>query len=328
MNKPNLPLCKLIATGGTIAMKMDPVTGAPIPAVSGEDLAASVPNLAAIARIEVESLFNVGSANMNRARWRTLHHHVEKTLARSDIAGVVVTHGTDTLEETAWFLALTLNSSKPVILTGAQRNYSEPDFDGLKNLCDAVQICASPDAMNKGVMVVMNGEAYAAREVTKTHTSAVDSFKSEAGPLAKVANRQISWHRQPHQIPHLLLGPGLLPSVEIIPTYAGVNPTLLELAIKAGAKGIVIAALGMGNVNDEMSDAIAATLQQGIPVVISTRVPTGGVSPHYGYKGGGQQLQAMGAIMAHDLNPQKARILLMLALHSGMTSSAIKTLFQ
>jgi L-asparaginase len=323
------PRVCLIATGGTIAMKQDAQTGAPVPAVTGEDLVAGIPGLAGMAHVEVVNLSNIPSPNMNPERWLQLRQEVQKALALPDTAGLVITHGTDTLEEAAWFMELTLQSSKPVVFTGAQRNHSDADFDGPQNLLDAIRTATSPQAQNQGVMLVMNREIHAARTVTKTHTSQLDTFKSpHTGPLGCITAEGITWHQNAPRSPHFTPGAEPFPTVEIIPCFGGSSPTLLHASIQAGAKGVVIQALGMGNVNIEMHEAIAAILEQGIPVVISTRVPAGGVSPHYGYQGGGQQLAALGAIMAADLNPQKARILLMLALHTHQPPAKLQTLFQ
>lgn len=249
-------------------------------------------------------------------------------LKRTDIAGVIITHGTDTLEETAWFLELTIQSDQAVVLTGAQRNHSDADFDGPTNLHHAILTALDPNATKMGVVLVMNGEIHGAREVTKTHTSALDTFQSGSnGPLGRIRNNQVEWLRTPPPSPHVPLENAPLPSVEIIPCFGGVRPTLLQAALKAGAQGLVIQALGIGNVNYELHEAIAKALAQGLPVVISTRVPQGGTAPHYGYPGGGQQLQKLGALFADDLNPQKARILLMLSLQQARTPAQITALW-
>lgn len=176
--KADLPVVKLISTGGTIAMKIDPVKQAPVPAISGEDLLATVPEIGKIARIEVQNLFNVPSDYMDPEKWIQVLKAVREAFARSEVAGVIVSHGTDTLEETAYFLDLTVDSEKPIVLIGAQRNASERDFDGPRNLLNAARICVSPGANGKGAMIALNNQINAAREVTKTHTSDVETFKS------------------------------------------------------------------------------------------------------------------------------------------------------
>lgn len=312
------PVVKLIATGGTIAMKIDPVKKAPVPAISGEDLLATVPDISKYAKVEVENLFNVPSDYMDPQRWTELQKSVSAALARSEVSGVVVSHGTDTLEETAYFLDLTVQSEKPIVLIGAQRNASEHDFDGPRNLLNAVRICVSPDAKNMGAMICLNNQINAARNVTKTHTSSVETFKSgDFGFLGYADNDRVIFYRQPLRRQHIGLGGGPLPYVEIVMMYGGANGSMVKAAIDQGAKGIVIQALGWGNVNVPMFEAIKAAIGKGIPVVISTRVPTGRVLPVYGFAGGGKTLKDAGAVFADDLPPHKARILLMLALQAG-----------
>ncbi|HTJ93812.1 MAG TPA: asparaginase, partial [Pararobbsia sp.] len=190
------PLCMYIATGGTIAMRVDPQTGAAVPALRGEDLLETIPQIEDIARLEVANPFNVPSDYMGPSRWIVLRDSVAAALARDDIAGVIVSHGTDTLEETAWFLDLTLDSRKPVVMIGAQRNASSRDFDGPRNLLNAARVCVSPDSRDKGVLVVLNNQINAAREVTKTHTSDVETFKSgDFGFLGTVDDDRVVFAR-------------------------------------------------------------------------------------------------------------------------------------
>jgi L-asparaginase len=159
----NQPVCPLIATGGTIAMKIDPVKQAPVPAISGEDLLATVPEVANHARVEVKNVSNVPSDYMDAPRWIALTKEVTAALARPEVPGVIISHGTDTLEETAWWLDLTVNSEKPIVLIGAQRNASEKDFDGPRNLLNAVRICVDPASKGKGAMIVLNDQINAAQ---------------------------------------------------------------------------------------------------------------------------------------------------------------------
>ena len=323
-----LPVCKMIATGGTIAMKIDPVRKAPVPAISGDDLIATVPQIAKVARIEVQNLANVPSAYMDPERWVELRKAVVEALARPEVAGVIVSHGTDTLEETAYFLDLTIQSEKPIVLIGAQRSASEPDFDGPRNLLNAARICVSPEATGKGVMIALNNQINAAREVIKTHTSDVESFKSgDYGLLGNVDHDRVIFYRAPLRRQHIALRRDELPYVEIVAMYGGADGILLRAAIAAGARGIVIQALGWGNVNIPMYEAIEEAIGKGIPVVISTRVPNGRVLPVYGFKGGGNTTRELGAIFADNLPPHKARILLMLALQSTSKAEDIQGLF-
>jgi L-asparaginase len=317
------PVVVLIATGGTIAMKIDPVKKAPVPAISGEDLLATVPEVAKFAKMEVNNISNVPSGYMDPARWVVLTREVNRTLARPEVAGVIVSHGTDTLEETAWWLDLTMDSQKPVVLIGAQRNASESDFDGPRNLLNAVRICVDPQSRGKGAMLVMNSQINAARDVTKTHTSSVETFKSgDWGFLGVVDFDRIVYSRMPMRRHTLVINPEPMPYVEIVSTYGGTDGYLIKAAVEHGAKGIVVQALGWGNVNPATSAIIKETLGKGIPVVITSRVPNGRVLPNYGYEGGGKVLADAGAVMGDDLSPQKARIMLMLLLQSGAKGQA------
>jgi L-asparaginase len=323
-----LPVVKLIATGGTIAMKIDPVKKAPVPAISGEDLIATVPEIAKIARIEVLNLSNVPSDYMDPVRWVGLQKEVVAALARPEVAGVIVSHGTDTLEETAYFLDLTVKSDKPIVLIGAQRNASESDFDGPRNLLNAARICVTPEAKGKGAMIVLNNQINAAREVTKTHTSDVETFKSgDFGFLGNADNDRVIFYRGPLRRQHVPLTQEKLPYVEIVAMYGGADGTLIKAAVAAGAKGLVIQALGWGNVNIPMYEALKEVTAKGIPVVISTRVPNGRVLPVYGFIGGGKTLKDAGAVFADNLPPQKARILLFLALQTTSKPDEIQKLF-
>jgi len=313
------PVVVLIATGGTIAMKIDPIKKAPVPAISGEDLLATVPEVAKYATMEVNNISNVPSGYMDPARWVALSKEVNRTLARPEVSGVIVSHGTDTLEETAWWLDLTTNSDKPIVLIGAQRNASESDFDGPRNLLNAVRICVDPQSKGKGAMLVMNSQINAARDVTKTHTSSVETFKSgDWGFLGVIDFDRIVYSRSPLRRQHIPIKLETMPTVDIISTYGGADGYLIKAAVDHGAKGIVVQALGWGNVNPATSALIKETIAKGIPVVITSRVPNGRVLPNYGYEGGGKVLNDAGAVMGDDLSPQKARIMLILLLQNGV----------
>lgn len=315
-----LPVCPLIATGGTIAMKIDPIKKAPVPAISGEDLVATVPEVANYAQVEVKNVSNVPSDYMDPPRWIALTKEVAGALDRPEVAGVIVSHGTDTLEETAYWLDLTVSSDKPVILIGAQRNASEKDFDGPRNLLNAVRICADRQSKGMGAMIALNNQINAAREVTKTHTSNVETFKSgDFGFLGYVDFDRVIFARAPLRRQYIPLKADAMPYVEIVPMYGGADGRLIKAALDLGAKGIVVEGLGWGNVNQPMYAAIKEAIAKGVPVVIASRVPNGRVLPNYGWEGGGKTLVDAGAVMADDLPPHKARILLMLLLQSGMS---------
>ena len=317
------PVVQFIATGGTIAMKVDPVTKGVVPAISGDDLMQTVPDAARFATIEVNN-FSSMSANYVEPRWWSrLTRAVDDALARPEVSGVVIAQGTDTMEETAYWLDLTVKSDKPVVMIGAQRNASSPDFDGPRNLLNAIRIATTPDARGKGVMVAMNNQINAARAVTKTHTGNVETFKSgDFGFLGEVWDDKVVFSRVPLRRQHIDIGTAEMPRVEILPMFGGADGSLLRYAVDQGAKGIVVQALGMGNMNVSMFEAVKYALSKSVPVVIATRVPNGRTMPLYGFQGGGKTTFDAGAVMAGDLSPQKARLLLMLSLHQGKTGKA------
>jgi L-asparaginase len=323
-----LATVKLIATGGTIAMKIDPVSRAAVPAISGDDLLATVPEIERIAHIEVENFSNIPSDYMTPEIWVTLRRSVVAALEEKNVAGVVISHGTDTIEETAYFLDLTVDSEKPIVLIGALRNASEKDFDGPRNLINAARVAVSPSARGKGAMIVINGQINAAREATKTHASSVESFKSgDFGFLGVVDADRVVFSRAPVRRQTLALSGKALPDVRIAPMYAGTDGSMILHAVDQGAKGIVVAALGLGNVNKPMYEAIRRALANGVHVAIATQTPNGRVLPAYGFEGGGRTLADAGAVLAGDLSARKARILLMLALQHAQSAKDIQHYF-
>ena len=312
-----LPTVAVLSTGGTIASKQNPLKGGYLPALSGEDLVAAVPAIKTIAQIQVEQISNISSSDMTPEIWIRLAARVNELLARPEIAGIVVTHGTNTLEETAYFLDLTTTSSKPVILVGAERPASDSDSDGPRNLLDAIRVAIAPEAVSKGVMVVMNGQINAARDVTKTNTSQVETFRSlEFGELGVVDVQSVRFYRTPLRRQTLAVNSKTqLGNIDIVMSYAGADGRMIRSMLRDGAvQGLVIAGLGLGGVPALMFDAIKEARARGIPVVSSTRVPTGRVFPLSAMKGSALTLKQIGCQLADNLSPQKARILLMLAL--------------
>lgn len=312
------PTVAIVATGGTIAMKHDPVTGAPVPALTGADLVAAVPRLSDLARIEVLEFANVPSAYLGPALWPDLSRAVAGLLARPEIAGAIVLHGTDTLDQTAYFLDLTLASDKPVVVVGAQRNASEADADGARNLLNAVrQILAQgarEDLRGLGVTVTLNHNINAAREVRKSHTNNVETFNSgEAGFLGHIDEDRVVFARKSLRRQTLPL-PDRLARVDLVAMAAGSDGRQLRHAVADGAEGVVIAAYGFGNVNEALYDAVVEAIAAGVTIVVASQVPHGRALPVYGFKGGGGTLRAAGAVFADDLTPDKARVLALLAL--------------
>jgi L-asparaginase len=325
-----LPTVAVLSTGGTIASKHDPVKGGYLPALSGEDLVAAVPAIKKIAQIQVEQISNISSSDMPLEIWMRLAGRVRELLARPEIAGIVVTHGTNTLEETAYFLDLTTTNTKPVILVGAERPASDPDSDGPRNLLDAIRVAIAPEAVAKGVTVVMNGQINAARDVTKTNTSQVETFRSlEFGQLGTVDVERVRFYRSPLRRQTFTVDSRTqVGRVDIVMSYAGADGLLIRSLVRDGAvKGLVIAGLGLGGVTSSMFDAIQEVRARGIPVVISSRVPTGRVFPLSAGKGSALALKQIGCVLADNLSPQKARILLMLALTKTRDSESLQKYF-
>ena len=326
------PTIHVIATGGTIAMRIDPVSGGPVPTLSGADLVSGIPALGALAKITVEEFANIPSEQMQPHTWLELARRIQALTAAESAGarrptGIVILHGTDTMEETAFFLDVTVPTEVPIILTGAMRAASDPEPDGPGNLLDAVTVAIHARSPGRGVLVVMNGNIQSARRVTKIDTSDVDAFQSVLPPdLGRVKAGRVRYSGAWSPRTHVPL-PAQLPRVDIIPMYAGVDDFALKAALAAGAAGLVINAVGAGNVNDALFQGILQALSAGIPVVIGSRVPYGEVRPIYAYSGGGIALQKAGAIFARDLNPQKARVLLMAGLGAGIAPSALGALF-
>ncbi len=326
-SQPGLPGCVLIATGGTIASRIDARTGLAVPANTGAELIEAVPRLASVARVRVDEFGRIPSPHITPDDWVGLHGRVLVALADDDCAGIVIAHGTGMMEETAWFLDLTVQHDKPVVLTGAQRNASEPDFDGARNLLDAVRFATSPRTRGMGVLLALNGHLNAAREVMKTHSLDVETFNSgEWGYLGGIVGEQVLMHRAPQRRLHLPLQDSALPRVEIVSMYAGADGALVDAAASL-APGIVIQAVGTGHVNPPMYRAIRAALERGVEVVISTRIPRGGTKAGYGMEGSSHSLAQAGAILAGDLSAWKARILLMLALQNKHPRAGLQALF-
>ena len=322
-----LPRVVVLATGGTIASRFDPSIGALAPSATGADLVRAVPGLDMIATVDVEQIANIGSFDMTPEIWRQLARRANELLAKTDIAGVVITHGTDTLEETAYFLDLTVTSPKPVVIVGAQRAASYFDSDGPRNLLNAVRVAVSSEAAGKGTLVVMNGQINAAREVTKTNTIEVETFRTlEFGALGVADLGAVRFYRAPLRRQTIPLADNQrLARIEIVSQYAGADGQVISLMIQqGGVEGLVIEGFGLGHVTAGTLEAIKQARQRGIPVVLSTRVFTGRVVPLYARD---VELQQLGCIRADNLNPQKARVLLMLALTRTKSPEELQKFF-
>lgn len=310
----DLPTVVIVTTGGTIAEKTDPKTGGAVPAVSGKDLIEAVPGLARVANIEVINLCNIDSSQMTPEIWAKLSRTVDGRLADPKVKGAVVTHGTDTMAEGAYFLELTLNSGKPVAFVGAMRDASDVSPDGPANILNAVTQVCSEEARDWGVTVTLNEYINSAKNVVKTNSTNVQTFDSgEKGYLGYIAmGKVIRYNDAPAR--QKLPIPEKLPDVAFLSTFAGDDGSFVRFAADHGAKGIVIGAVGAGNVNAKVYEAVKYAMSKGIVIVITTRVYHSGVWPMYGDQGGGETLERNGAILGGDLTGPKARLLLMLAI--------------
>jgi L-asparaginase len=314
-------------TGGTISMKYDSAIGAAVPSLTGHEILASVPQTSDVADIEVIDFGRFPGPHMTPRLMLELSAQVREALSRDEIAGAVVTHGTDALEETAYLLDLTIRTQKPIAMVGAMRNSSELGWDGPSNLLSAVRVAASDRARGLGVVIVMNDTVLAASEATKTHTESFDSFQSpDFGPLGVIDKGKIIIRRLPY--PRLYLETdSVAEPVWLIKVAAGMDSTLIDACLEAGAKGLVIEAMGRGNVPREIVPGIKRAISSKIPVVIVSRCQRGRVYESYGYEGGGKQLRDSGAIFGDFLNGQKARIKLMLALTISADPEELINLF-
>jgi L-asparaginase len=321
-----LPKVVLIGTGGTIASRYDPKLGRTIASQRGEDLLAQVPQLAEIAAIEVDDFATVSSFDMPVQLAFALAGRINQQLARGEVAGVAVTHGTDTMEESCYLADLLLRSDKPAVFTGAQRAHDDPNPDGPGNILAAVRTAAAPEARGLGAVICFADQIHAARDVTKVSASALATFQSyDKGALGEVDAGRVVIHRRPERRRTFAVD-RLETRVPLIRLYLGFDVGLAEAALERGAKGLVIEAFGRGNGPAALVPIVRTAVGAGVPVVVTSRCPSGRVEPIYG-KGGGKDLADAGAIFAGDLKGPKARLLLMVLLAAPDTRSRIAEVF-
>lgn len=328
LHHPSLPTVLIVTTGGTIAEKTDPKTGASIPSLTGKDLVESVPMIKKLSNIKVVNFSNIDSSQMTPEIWANLSKVVDKNLEDPNIVGAVVTHGTDTMAEGAYFLDLTLKSDKPVVFVGAMRNSTDPYSDGPPNLLNAVIQVLSDKAKNWGVTVTLNQYINSARDVEKTQTSNIQTFESgEKGYLGYI-NEGAVYRFNDRLYRTRLPIPDKLPNVILFTDYAGADGAMLKSAIDSGIDGIVVESLGSGNVNLAVFEVLKLALSKGIPVVVTSRVFYGNVFPEYGVKGGGKTLKDAGAVVCGGLRGPKARLLLSLLIaHVGKDPKDLEKYF-
>jgi L-asparaginase len=316
-----LPRIAVLATGGTIAgSAADAANTAGYQAgvIGVGQLLAAVPGLDAIAQIHAEQVASIDSKDMSLALWTTLSQRVNELLASDEIDGVVITHGTDTLEETAYLLHLTVKSEKPCVMTAAMRPATALSADGPLNLLNAVTLAANAAAAGQGVLVAFNNRIHCARDVGKFSTYAVDAFQSpEIGALGWVQDGRVEFQRRalrPHTAAAPFTAPAQWPQVEIVMSYAGVSRAAVEALVAAGVDGLVVAGTGNGSIHGGLQQALADAAPRGVAVVRASRVGSGHVMHN-----GAAKDDVLGFVSAGTLSPYKARVLLLLALAAGMT---------
>jgi len=328
--KGPLPNIVVLATGGTIAgaAASDVQAGYTSGQVGVEQLLAAVPQAKKLANLKGEQISNIGSQDMNDEVWLKLARRINELLAKSDVDGIVIKHGTDTIEESAYFLNLVVRSRKPVVLTAAMRPSTALSADGPLNFYNAVAVAANKQAAGRGVLVVVNDWIHGASSLTKTSTTAVQTFLSPVrGLIGTVAYGDAEWYRGPvgkntADSDFSLDKVTVLPRVDIIMAYENMDGALIDAAVAAGAKGIVIAGVGNGNMTEGALKALSAQAKKGIICVRSSRVATGNV---------GRNVEVdddkMGLVASLDLNPQKSRVLLRLALTQTKDPKVIQKYF-
>ncbi|MFA6234816.1 MAG: asparaginase [Bacteroidota bacterium] len=318
----------MIFTGGTISMTIDPATGGAVPSLSGHQILSRMEDIRRLAEIEFREYGKYPGPHVTPAMMLEIAKIAQEESSRSDIEGVIITHGTDTLEETAYFLDLVLTTDKPVLLVGSMNHSEDPEWDGPANIRDAMLVVLSEQFKGLGVLTCLSGEINAASEVTKTHTLQRDTFMSfDFGPVGRIFEGRPVFLRKPFIHDHLGMAVPIEP-VHILKCYAGMDIVPFMSCITGGVRGLVVEAMGTGNVPPQAFDGIIRVLEAGIPVVLVSRCPRGITDDVYGYYGAGRNLHAAGVIFAPYLNGQKARIKLMLALAVSTDPIRLKHLFE
>ena len=325
-----LPRIKVLATGGTIAgaQTTQADAGYKSGTFSVDDLIKAVPQLKNIAELSGEQVANIGSQTMNYEVWLKLAKRVNEVLQSDDVDGVVITHGTDTMEETGYFLTLVVKSDKPVVLTGSMRPSTAMSADGPLNIYNAVAIAADPGARGRGVLVTVDDDIHSGHDIVKTHTTDVGTMSSnEPGLVGATLFGKQTWYRTPAQIhtaksEFSVNGVNALPRVDIIYAHANMSPDIITSAAANGAKGLVIAGVGDGNMTSPAVEALKSVIAKGVVVVRSSRTNGGIIRRNIELDD-----DKLGTVASIELNPAKARVLLQLALLKTKDAKKIQDYF-
>ena len=309
-------------------MRNDPAGSGAVPALTATEILEATRGIDAITGVETEEWGAFPGPHMTVERMWALRNRIAEHLVRPEVTGVVVTHGTDTLEESAYLVGRSLSAEKPVVFTGAMRTVSDLGWDGPANLLEAVRVAASPEMRGYGVLVVISGQIFAALDATKTNTHLLDAFESPGlGPIGVLDEGELIMHRELPPSPPIIEPSMLATPVDIIFVAAGADERLLD-ASRSVARAVVIAAMGRGNVPPAMVPAIDRWIADDKPVVLTSRTQGGRVGHTYGYPGGGRRLEEIGVIFGGSRRAQQARIDLMLALGAGMSMTGIRSVFR
>lgn len=308
-------------------MKNDPHAGGATPTLTADEIVQATHGIDAGAKVETEEWGAFPGPHMDIDRMWQLRNRILYHLNRDEVEGVVITHGTDTLEESAYLVARSVDSPKPIIFTGAMRTQSDLSWDGPANLFEAVKVAAHPTAREYGVMVVMGSQIFTALDVTKINTQLLDAFESPGlGPIGFLDEGEVIFKRELPPVPEVINPPELATPIDVFFVTAGCDSRILDLA-RPTSRGAVLAALGRGNVPPAMVSGIQRFLDEGKPVIISSRTGGGRVGHTYAYPGGGRTLENMGGILAGSRTPQQCRIELLLALGDSVAREDLETLF-
>ena len=309
-------------TGGTISMQRDAAAGGNVPSHGGEALVSLAPGLDAIAPYRIENWAKLPAAHLGPDRLWALRQRVREVSEAGEATGIVITHGTDTLEETAYLLARTLPPAVPVALTGAMRTSSDEGWDGPRNLLDAACVAAAPSSAGRGTMVVFHGGIFAGETAVKMHATDVAAFAApHARAIGQVGSGTVRYDVPAPDSRAPLQPDGLYARVALVPVTVGDDGTLLDLA-RPEYDGVVVETFGSGNMPPGALPAVRRWLDEGKPVVLATRCPYGEVTPVYAFEGGGARTVAMGAVPAGPRSPSQARMELTLALSAGVPYGA------